>query len=67
MDEIHFFEQGLDLIHVNHDGGKLQLSEAKGGLMVSLDAIPIAIIKNIEFSYGFCAGDFAVIDNQFIA
>ena len=67
MDEIHFFEQGLDLIHINHDGGKLLLSEAKGGFMVSLDAIPIAMIKNVQSSYGLCAGDLAVIDNQFIA
>jgi len=66
-DQIHFFEQGLDLIHINHDGGKLLLSEAKGGFMVSLDAIPIAMIKNVQFSYGLCAGDLAVIDNQFIA
>ena len=66
-DKIHFFEQGIDIIHIKHAGGKLALAEAKGGLSVLLDGRPLATMKDIEFDFGPCSGKLAVIDNQFIA
>ena len=66
-DVIHSFEQGLDVLHVEHAGGKLDLKEIKNGLSVSLDGRQIAIMKDIEFDIGLCSAEIAVIDNQFIA
>lgn len=66
-DEIHFFEQGLDVIQIKHAGGKLALAESKDGYSVSLDGNPIALMKNVELDFGLCTNKLAVIDNQFIA
>ena len=65
-DEIHFFEQGIDIIHIKHAGGKLDLAEVKGGLSILLDGSHLATMKNIEFDFGPCSGKLTVIDNQFI-
>lgn len=65
-DEIHFFEQGIDMIHIKHAGEKLILSEVKSGLSITLDGIQLAIMKDIEFNFGPCLGRLAVVDNQFI-
>ena len=66
-DEIHFFEQGIDIIHVKHAGGRLALAEVKVGLSVLLDGSHLATLKDIEFDFGPCSGKLAVIGNQFIA
>jgi Ca2+-binding RTX toxin-like protein len=66
-DEIHFFEQGLDVIQIKHAGGKLALAETEDGYSVSLDGNQIALMKNVELDFGLCTNKLAVIDNQFIA
>ena len=66
-DKIHFFEQGIDIIHVKHSGGRLALAEVKGGLSILLDGNHLATMKNVEFDFGPCPEKLAVIDNQFIA
>jgi len=66
-DTIHFFEQGIDIIHIKHAGGKLALAEVKGGLSILLDGSHLATMKDIEFNFGPCSGKLAVIGNQFIA
>ena len=66
-DEIYFFEQGLDIIHIKHAGGRLALSEVKGGFSVLLNGSHLATMKDIEFDFGPCSVKLAVIDNQFIA
>lgn len=66
-DEIHFFEQGIDIVHIKHAGGKLALKEVKGGLAVLLDGSYLAAMKDVEFGFGPCSGKLAVIGNQFIA
>ena len=66
-DVIHFFEQGLDVIHVKHAGGKLALKENKEGLSVSLDGSQLVLMEDIEFNFGPCSEELSVIDNQFIA
>ena len=66
-DVINFFEQGLDVIHIKHAGGKLALTEHKDGLSVSLDGSQLVLMKDIEFDFGPCSEALAVIDNKFIA
>ena len=66
-DEIHFFEQGLDVVHVKHDGGRIVLKERKDGISVLLDGNVLAIMKNIEYDFGVCSSKLAVIENQFVA
>ena len=66
-DKIHFFEQGIDIVHVKHSGGRLALAEVKGGLSILLDGNHLATMKNVEFIFGPCSEKLAVIDNQFIA
>ena len=65
-DKIYSFEQGIDIIHIKHAGGKLSLAEVKGGLSILLDGSHLASMKDIEFDFGPCSGKLAVIDNQFI-
>ena len=66
-DTIYFFEQGIDIIQINHAGGTLALAEVKGGLSILLDGSHLATIKDIEFDFGPCSGKLALIGNQFIA
>ena len=66
LDKIHFFEQGVDVIHVQHNGGNVSLKETKGGMSVLLDGNELALMKDFELKFGVCMGGLDVIDNQFI-
>lgn len=66
LDEIHFFNQGKDVIQINHSGGKISVKTKKNNASIYLDGKEIAILKDIGFEYGLCFSGLSVIENTFV-
>ena len=66
VDEIYFFEQGSDIIHVEHKGGDLSLKKKKNNFTVLLDGQSLVKMKDIEFEFGDCSREITIIENKFI-
>tara|TARA_B100001057_G_C22762222_1_gene916287 strand:+ start:277 stop:1401 length:1125 start_codon:yes stop_codon:yes gene_type:complete len=67
LDKIHFFNQGKDVIQINHSGGKISVKNRKNDASIYLDGKEIAILKDIDFEYGLCFSGLSVIGNTFVA
>ena len=67
IDEIYYFEQGIDILHVKHTGGKLSLMEMNNGFTIMLDGMELAKMIDIEYQFGICQGQIVVVDDKFIS
>ena len=66
LDEIHFFNQGKDVIQINHSGGNMTVKSRKNDASIYLDGKEIARLKDIDFEYGLCFSGLSVIENTYI-
>ena len=67
IDEIYFFEQGIDVLHVKHTGKKVSLKKKNNGFTIMLDGMELAKIIDIEYQIGMCQGQVVVVDDKFIS
>ena len=66
VDTIHFFNQGKDVIQINHDGGKVSVKMKGNDASIRLLGKPIAILKDVMLDDAGCLYGLTVIDNTFI-
>ena len=66
MDTIHFFNQGKDVIQINHDGGKVSVKMKGDNALIRLGGTPIAKLKDVMLDDAGCLNGLSVIDNTFI-
>ena len=67
IDEIYFFEQGIDVVYVKHSGQKIALTKKTNSLTIMLDGVALAKIMDIEYQFGMCQGQIVVVDDKFIS
>ena len=65
VDEIHYFEQGTDVVQVIHNGGTIQLIEKKNDINIMLDNNVVAVLKTTAYD-DTCSKPLEVTDNTFI-
>ena len=66
IDTIHFFNQGKDVVQINHDGGKVSVKMKGDDASIRLAGTPIAILKDVMFDDAGCLRSLTVIDNTFV-
>ena len=66
VDEIYYFEQGIDIVYVKHSGGKMSLMKKNNGFTITLDGMAIAKMIDIEYQFGMCQGQIVIVDDKFI-
>ena len=67
VDEIYYFEQGIDVIYVKHSGGKMSLIKKNNGFKITLDGTAIAKMIDVEHQFGCVGGQIVVVDDKFIS
>ena len=65
VDEIHYFEQGTDVVQVIHNGGTIQLIEKKNDINIMLENNVVAVLKTTAYD-DTCSKPLEVTDNTFI-
>ena len=66
VDIIHFFNQGKDIIQINHDGGKVSVKMKGDDASIRLRGTPIAILKDVMLGDAGCLHGITVVDNTFV-